>query len=178
MKSSNTTKFQAEAKVQRSKAKVRQLEKDLQDARADPDRKDEIPDIKEDLKEANKDFLDDKKDLSDATLELRAELVEEFRAVLSIQKNVAVGVGEVFQSVLLANGMTDAQFSLDRLYNLFGTTIKLYCKQTKDVYASFLADTAVVNPATATELCLQAISCDTRAVLSTKCIQDSAQGKS
>jgi len=178
LKSSNTTKLGAEAQVKTSKDKVKGLEKDLQNARADPDRKDEIPDIKEDLKEANNDLKEAKKDLSDATLALRAELVEEFPGVVSIYKNVAVGVGEVFQSVLLANGMTDAQFSLERLYTLFGTTIKKYCMETKVVYASFLEDTAVVNPATATELCLQAISGDTRADLSTKCIQDSAQGKS
>jgi len=178
MKSSNTTKLKAEAKVRTSKAKVTRLENDLQGARDDPDRKDEIPDISEDLKDAKNDLQDDRKDLSDATLALQAELVEEFPDILSIHKNVAVGVGEVFQSVLLANGMTDAQFSLERLYGLFGTTIRAYCTQTKVVYASFLADTAVVNPATATELCLQAISSDAQTVPSRMSIEDSAQGKS
>merc|ERR1711957_575912 len=164
MKSLNNAKIKLTGKVRRAKKKVEELQEDLKDARADRDRKDEIPDIREKLSGAKEDLKGLEGELSDATLELQDGLREEYDGVFSIHRKVAVGVGQVYQGVLLANGMSDCEFNLGRLYFLFGTTIRAYCDQTKSVYTSFLEDTAVVNPGAATRLCLTAASDESQAV--------------
>jgi len=158
MSSFKNDKVMAEFEVRRLKGKVREFENKLECASGNPDRKDDRQEISENLAEASEELAEAQSDFMKANLDLQAEIRDQFGGVLSIQRQVAVGVGFVFQGVLLANGMSDCEFSLKQLYELFGTTIKQYCLQTNTVYHSFLKDMAVVNPDTATKLCLKAIS--------------------
>merc|ERR1712194_568836 len=158
MRGLNNNKIKAARKVALANEKEEDLDDELREARKDPSLKDEVPGLRDRLAAARKDLQERKAVLCEATLEHQAGLRENFDGVLSIHRKVSVGVGQVFQGVLLANGMSDCEFSLNQLFRLFGTTIRAYCNQTKLVYTSFLEDTAVVNPATATRLCLQSIS--------------------
>jgi len=151
---------------------VREFEHKLQCASGNPDRKDDRREISENLPEAREELAEARSVLVKANLDLHAGIRDQFGGVLSIHHTVAKGVGAVYQAVLLAHEMSDCEFSLKQLYTLFVTTIRAHCEQINSVYTSFLEDIAVVNPATATQLCLKAIS-DQQTVPATESVGDS-----
>lgn len=168
MKGLSKQKAKAQLKAKRANAKKSGCEDELEDARGDPTRKDELPDLKVALEVAKQNFDDAKELEEEAIVEFDAAAKENFEGVFVIMKKVSVAVNDVYQNVLLANGMSECEYSLKRLYFLFGTTIQAYCGQTAAVYTSFLEDTAVVNPKSSKKLVLQAIEDGGEVKLSSK----------
>merc|ERR1712151_1090547 len=69
-------------------------------------------------------------------------------------RKVDSGVNHVYQSVLLANGVPDCEWSLEQLRWLFAGPVKSYCTRSERVFASFLEDTGIVDPDKSVKLCL------------------------
>merc|ERR1711865_92207 len=153
-------KARAQAKVKRANKKKTDCADELEEAREDPKRRDELPELREALEEAKTNVNSAKEEEAEIIVEFDAAVKENFDGVFVMLKRVSVAVNNVYQSILLANGMHECEYSLKQLYVLFGTTISAYCAQAAIVYTSFLDDTGVVNQEASRQLILKAIADD------------------
>jgi len=148
------TTHKAEKALKTAKKKLSVCEVELEEAREVPDRKGDIPDLRGELVDARNTVKERQSEFDDANAELQTEMKEQFEGVMDMLKRVAQGVGEVYQNVLLVNGVTECAWSLKQMHMLFGSAVKSYCANSVNVYTSFLEDTAIVDSETSMQLCL------------------------
>merc|ERR1712025_717558 len=96
---------------------------ELSAARADPDRRSEIAALQEKCQDDQDDLHEKQDELIEAKSELDEDIMDQFGGVVNMLRPVSQGVCQVYQDVLLANGIGECHWNLSRMRGLFGTTI-------------------------------------------------------
>jgi hypothetical protein len=135
----------------KKKARLEDFEEKL---RAASDR-DEIRDLSDDVRGLETEMKEIDMDKSAAQDDLSSSLTEEYGGVLNLLRPVQAAVGNVYESVLLANGVADCEWNLTQICNLFRRTIAGYCKAQMDICTTFLEASSVTGAQESVRLCLQ-----------------------
>lgn len=135
----------------KKKAKLEDFEEKLKEA---SDRH-EISELRGDVKGLEEEMKDIDKESEIAQDELSSSLTKEYGGVLNLLRPIQAAVGNVYESVLLANGVADVEWNLTQICNLFRTTITGYCKAHMEVCTTFLEASSVTGAQESVRLCLQ-----------------------
>lgn len=146
----------AEVKVRKAKRKLKSAEEALDEAIEDG-LKSELPDLRDDKKEASTALKDAQAEEMEAVADLEEKVLDDFDVLFVMLLQVSKGVGNVYQSVLLANGMDACAWTLQQLFGLFATPIRAYCEQAALVYESSMSNMSIVQPEVSKAMVLDAV---------------------